>query len=95
MTIRITDHSTGKTYCPRPQTIEAIRAEKEEYGDKLTLQDILDLAARHWYGRNCGFFRNQGLADQGIYGQIVRPCRTGGLDCVTPQIRFTVETEGE
>ena len=93
MTIRITDHSTGKTYRPRRQTIEAIRAEKAEYGDEITLQDILDLAARHWYGRNCGFFRNQGLADQGIYGQIVRPCRTGGLDCVTPQIRFTVETE--
>ena len=63
--------------------------------DYATIQDVIDMAASHFYGKNCGFFRDKGLADQGIYGQIVEPCSTGGLNCVTGRIRFTVTVNGE
>ena len=110
--ITITDHSTGKSYSPRVQTIINFLGNKGvitsvdpwiEHTYEVTdhnwiyhvgVSDIADIAAVHFYGRNCSFFRNHELADQGIYGQIVRPCRTGGLDCVTPQIKLTITVNG-
>lgn len=90
--IIIRNNSTDQSYSPRWSTIENIVAEeREDRPDAvLSLRMILNLAAAHWYGRNCTFFRDKGLVDQGIFGQIVEPCSTGGLNCVTPRIQFKV-----
>lgn len=77
-----------------PWIVHTYEVTARNWTNYVGISDIADVAAIHWYGETSRFFRNHELADQGIYGQFVRPCRTGGLDCVTPQIKLTITVNG-
>lgn len=81
-----------KTYFPLPATVDNII---EEWG-KDCLSQLLDLAAAHWYGKHATFFRDNGLKDAGIYGQICKPISKGnGLNCVTSRVRIDLTVNGQ
>lgn len=93
MQIIFTDHSTDKTYRPTLRTIDRLLAEcKELGGDEFNF--LLDCAVEHWYGKRCTFWLDHGLREQGIFGQVIEPSKTGGYNCVTSRIRIDMKVNG-
>ena len=85
-----------KTYRPTQKTIEKIFAEADEYGDS-RFTSLLDYAIKHWYGKNKFFWRDNGLKDQGIFGQVCEPLPEklgGGNNCVTSRIYVSMDVNG-
>ena len=90
MRITIIDNSTGKSYSPRPQTIINYFGQ----GYSASLGDIIDLAMDKFYSKRCFFWRDNGLFDQGIFGQVCRAVKNGEATCVTPRIQLTINING-
>lgn len=86
-----------QVYRPTPKTIARIFAEADESGDG-RFTALLDLACSHWYGAHASLFRDKGLYDEGIYGQIVKPLEEklgGGLNCITGRVFIELTVNGQ
>ena len=94
MKVIITDHSTDKVYRPKPATVELVLRGCNGYS---RLATIIDLAIKHWYGSSCFFWRDYGLRDVGIYGQVCKPLPPDykANNCITPRIRLNVSINGQ
>ena len=83
-------------YRPTPKTIDRVFAEADEYGDS-RFTALLDRAAAHWYGAHAFFWRDKGLYDEGIYGQICKPVPEklgGGNSCITGRVFIEMTVNG-
>ena len=72
-----------KRYAPRAATVAS-----------MTEDEIIDLAVTKLYGRTASLWRDNGLRDQGIYGQIVKPVPPkwgGGNTCVTGRVEVIIK----
>lgn len=86
MTIIITIRNCGnfdeQIYRPREATIKG-----------LSLEEVVDLAVKKFYGKKAFFWQDNGLKDQGIYGQICEPLPAklgGGNTCLTGRVRIDI-----
>jgi len=86
-----------KTYRPRMDTIIS-RMNHEwnaEYPNDMTpFKAIIATAMLRWYGRNAFFWRDKGLANEGIYGQVCEPSDINSNNCVTPRVHISINVNG-
>lgn len=84
------------TYSPRMTTIiERVRHENEDNLIEMNpLQAIIATAMKKWYGVNAFFWRDRGLADAGIYGQVCEACDDNSNNCITPRVRLDITVDG-
>lgn len=70
-------------YAPRAVTVAG-----------MTTDEIIDLAVKKFYGSRSFLWRDDGLRDQGIFGQICKPVSPklgGGNSCLTGRVRIDIE----
>ena len=92
--VSIRNMDEDKAYSPRPATVEAAVRERDW---KEWLQTVIGLAVRHWYGRECRFWRDNRLRKTGICGQVyghLPQRRDGSHDCAAPNVRLDVTVNG-
>ena len=58
--------------------------------------EAIERAIRKHWGAAAGWWGDHGLnhgldSSRTRYGQIIKPCSTGGYDCVTPRVRIDIE----
>lgn len=72
-----------RRYSPRASTVAG-----------LTESEIIDLAVKKLYGRRAFFWRDNGLRDCGIFGQVCEPASRkwgGGNSCITGRVVIIIE----
>lgn len=70
------------TYAPKDKTVSG-----------LTEAEVVDLAVKKFFGKRAFFWRDNGLRDQGIFGQICEPLPAklgGGNTCLTGRVRIDI-----
>ena len=72
-----------RTWKPRASTIAGLNE-----------AEIIEAAVRRFYGARAFLWRDEGLRDIGIYGQICEPVSPkwgGGNSCITGRVRVDIE----
>lgn len=86
-----------KTYRPRMETIISRMDHEwnaEHPNDMTPFKAIIATAMLRWYGRNAFFWRDKGLANEGIYGQVCEPSDINSNNCITPRVHISVNVDG-
>lgn len=79
----LTSDREPRTWKPRAATIAGLNE-----------REIVAAAVRRFYGVRAFLWRDEGLRDQGIFGQICKPVSPkwgGGNSCITGRVRIDIE----
>jgi len=61
----------------------------------LSEEEIADLAVKKFFGRKAFFWRDNGLRDCGLFGQVCEPVSKkwgGGNTCLTGRVRIDIDS---